>query len=305
MEAFQVDDAYVKETCYRRWGLSVKKTGVKHWNGPCPVCGGIDRFYVTEHGRCVCNQCDFRAWLDDDQKFKPDPLRMIKRAEIMAQEKEEQARRWEDWSNGFLAGAYWKEWHDKMTVMNRQWWADQGISDEQIDSYELGYLAEKQIKVGEKDLTLPAYTIPIRDLNTLDIVNIHYRLLNPPPGIGKYRYEHGIPAREFYAVPGLTGKAFVCEGAKKAMVTHRFIREYLDHQVIGLPGCTPSEGVLERLKEFDEIWLGLDPGCEAQAKKFKKALPQTRIMTLPDKPDDLWLAGMTIHQFKQYIELAR
>jgi hypothetical protein len=43
---------------------NLKKTGVNHYNGPCPQCIGTDRFYMSEKGGVVrinCNQgCNFK-----------------------------------------------------------------------------------------------------------------------------------------------------------------------------------------------------------------------------------------------------
>lgn len=318
MDSFLITDEFVQATAWRRWGINMTKTGRQHWNSPCPQCGGTDRFYVTEHGYFQCNQCSYAGFLDDDQKnFKPDPLLLLKIAEQKKAEEERRRQRWEDWTNGFLAGAYWRDWHDKMNEQNRAWWKSQGITDFQIDFYELGYLATKQIITKEGDLYLPAYTIPIRDLdNWAEIVNIHYRLADPPAGIQKYRYEHGIPSREFYATPELHGKAVVVEGAKKSMVVFDRIDGLC--QVIGLPGCTPSEDVMKRIaKDFDSVWLCLDPGCDQRKvrrdgktepspeERFKKAVPQTRIVRLPDKPDDLFISGMQKEQFREYLRQAR
>ena len=198
---------------------------------------------------------------------------------------------------------YWKEWHDKMTQENRLWWASQGITQQQVDYYELGYLPHKEIETPDGKMVLPAYTIPIRDRENWEIVNIHYRLDNPPAGVHKYRYEHGIPSREFYACPGQFDNLIVVEGAKKAMVVY----DRMDGatQVVGLPGCSPSEDVMNRLKGAGNVWLVLDPGCEKQEQRFKSHVPQSRVVRLPGKPDDLMMAGMTNTQFRSYLSQGR
>jgi hypothetical protein len=90
------------------------------------------------------------------------------------------------------------------------------------------------------------------------------------------------------------------------MVVHKHIREHLDYQVVGLPGATPGEEVIERLKGMGEIWLGLDPGCETSARRIQKAVPQVRVMNLPDKPDDAFINGaMDYRKFKNYMDLAK
>ena len=43
---------------------NLKKTGQKHFNGPCPICGGDDRFYISDKGSGLlinCNKgCSFK-----------------------------------------------------------------------------------------------------------------------------------------------------------------------------------------------------------------------------------------------------
>ena len=60
----------------------LKKKSTNNFSGPCPVCGGDDRFYyMVDSGRCVCNQChqhamdviDFHRWLSG--KTIPDLMR--------------------------------------------------------------------------------------------------------------------------------------------------------------------------------------------------------------------------------------
>lgn len=301
-------DDFVKSTCHRRWGLTVKKTGPRHWNGPCPVCGGKDRFYITEHGRCTCNQCPFRAWLDDDQKeFKPDPQWLMKKAEIEAKEKAEEAARTKAWQDGFAAGVYWKEWHDCMTDENLLWWYSQGISQSQIDYYELGFQEHKTIELDGEYLDVSAYTIPVRNPEDWRrVVYMHYRIPEPlPEGVQKYRYVHGISPREFYAKPYVDqGTAVVFEGAKKAMVGDGALDS--DWQFIGLPSKAPALPVMERIaRYYPRVFLALDPGCEHEEQRFKLAVPQSKIVRLPDKPDDLILAGMTRDEFFEYIRQAR
>jgi hypothetical protein len=305
----EVTDDYVIETMYRRWGITPKKIG-HEWHSPCVQCGGTDRLMIFKNGGMYCRQCEYKGWLNDDGKnWKPDPLLMIQQAERVKLEREQREQRWRDWCNGFAAGYFWREWHDHMTEANRQWWQKQGVHKQLQDYYELGYIAEKKIKTkedkSESDFTiLPAYTIPVRDRDTWDLTGVHYRLVDPPEYVGgKYRYQEGVPAREFYAVPGVKDKAIVVEGAKKAMVVYD--RLDADYQVIGLPGCTPSEEVMNRVKECGEVWLALDPGCMKQEQRFKRIVPQAKIMRMPTKPDDFFLGGGTTSQFKSYMAQGR
>jgi hypothetical protein len=298
-----VSPEQILSIAYTRWGLSPRRFG-KEYHAPCFKCGGRDRLIIFSDGGYYCRQCQVKGWLDDDKKHEVDPLAVIMNAERIARERAIQEKRNADWEAGYRAG-YWRGWHDGMNQANRWWWNSQGISNHLIDRFGLGYNPRKTIETPQGEMTLPAYTIPIRDPETDNVINIQYRLADSPAGIGKYRQESGITAAAFYAEPNCIAgdDAIVLEGAKKAIV----VWDRLDAaiQVVGLPGCTPGEIVLEKLKVFKRIWLALDPGTEHAAKRIKKILPQARVMRLPDKPDDIWLRhGMTIDLFREYMRQA-
>ena len=305
MDKNLVTDTFVIETAWRRWGIQLTRKG-HEFHGACPNPGcssDRDGFWITELGHYQCRNCDIKGWLDDDRiTGKIDPLELIRRAEDRARVKKEREEHYAAWLNGFKAGYYWRQWHDKMTSVNRAWWYSQGISDRQIDYYELGYTPEKVIKTESGNIIVSAYTIPTRDPLTWEVNGLHYRLESPPEGVGKYRSNDGI-AQPFYSVLGKNDKAILVEGGKKAIVTYDRIDG--DTQVIGLPSCNPSQELLETLKDIRNLWLCLDPGCERQAIRIRSILPQVRIVNLPGKPDDLFLSGMEKNQFREFCRQAR
>ncbi len=305
-----VTDDLVQEIAFRRWGLSPRRRG-REWHSPCPVCGGEDRFVIFKNGGYWCRQCGLQGWLDDDApRSKPDPLVLQRHAEELARRRREQAERDRAWARGYEAG-YWQGWHDAMQATHRMWWHARGVTDRMIDYYGLGYCPKKLIvtRAGVEIVT-PAYTIPIRDPRTWEVVGMHYRLEAPPPGEGKYRYEKGITARAFYAAPGdIAGTALVVEGAVKAMVCYDRDGSM---QVVGLPGCTPSEALRDEISGFDQIYIALDPDAGAAAVRLREALLEkrhgkfVRLLRLPGKPDDLWLSGaLTLDRLHEYMRQAR
>lgn len=299
-----VTDEYVKSTMLRRFGITVKRTGRQHWNGPCPRCGGKDRLFVQKSGYIKCNQCAYTDWINSDMQLsKEDVYEIMRQAEInKRKEKAEMERTFKAWREGFIAGCFWRKWHDRMSQDNVDWWLSRGITNKQIAYYELGYIPNKIVNTDDGLKEFPAYTIPVRDAKGWKICDMHYRLVLSPgeeQTVKKYRYQSGIPAVEFYATPKVHKTAIVVEGAIKDMVVYRFIAGKA--QVVGLPSCNPKEDVIRRLSVFDDVILMLDPGCEQHAKHFKDIVPQTRICNLPGKPDDLIQAGMTMKEFKSYI----
>ena len=285
---------------HEKWGISLKRQG-KELHGPCPQCNqGHDRFWINSNGHCFCRQCHFDTWLESSKPLDPEV-----RAKVEAERAREQAealKRQEVWLAGFRAGVLWKTWHDQMKPPHRAWWHDQGITDSQIDTYELGFTPS--LGIGEQ--AVAAYTIPIRDPHTWEIIYVHYRLNTPLANGSKYYYVPGIPTREFYARQGEFESALVVEGAKKAIVMGAFLGDKV--QVVGLPGMTPSKPVMQRIEsEFSRVWLALDPGKERDKANwyFREYVPQAKAISLPDKPDNLRLAGMTLDEFKEFVRQAK
>lgn len=307
MEKHLVTDDYVINTASKRWGIAPKRTG-QEWHSPCYVCGGRDRFIVFANGGYYCRQCETHGWLDEDRRdWKPDPILAQKWVEEQATRKAQQYARDAEWRAGFKVG-YVRGWCDAMGVREHGWWNAQGISNYQIGHYALGYNPSKKIRVDGEIVSAPAFTIPIRDPDDWEtIVNVQYRIADPPDGAGKYRQEEGISAAAFYAEPsGINERAIIVEGAKKAMVVY----DRLDGavQIIGVPGCTPSAQIIERIakKKYERVYIALDPGCTAQAERIAAGLGGARIMNLPEKPDDAFLSGaMTADKFRAFAAQAR
>ncbi len=300
-----VTDSLVQQMAWQRWGMNLKKTAHAEWHGGCPSCGGTKRFWIGNKGHFQCRECELSGWLDDNLQIEKDPAKIAAwKAEQDRLEGARQldiARRLTELRTYAEQSAYRLGRDDEADFLAKQYFNSEGISDRLIEKYELGYTREHLVKTDEGILHLPAYTIPIYHPITRELVNYQYRLADPPPGVGKYKQSYGVPAASFFADPmpdGIQGDAVICEGAKKAIVTH----DHLDGavQVVGLPGCAPSKLLLEQLKSFTRVWLALDPGCDSQARRIKSLLPQVKILSLPAKIDDLFRSGMTREQFREF-----
>lgn len=303
----KVSDGQVREVAWSRWGIDLKRMG-QEWHGACPQCGGKDRFWINSAGHYQCRQCTFTGWLDDGKSLDP-----IELAKWLEEKKSQEARRLIDIQNRLRElrasehSAYLRGRDDEASWIAKEYFNAQGINDYLIERYQLGYVPDHPVDVGDRIDRLPAYTIPIRHPMTGELVNYQFRLKDPvPSGVGKYRQISGLPASAFYARPmpdGIKGDAVVVEGAKKSIVTYDRLGGKI--QVVGLPGATPSRQLLEQLKPFSRIWLVLDPGCEEQADRIKFHLPQTSIVVAPGKIDDLFLGGMTVQQFRNLCKRTR
>lgn len=287
-----VSDSYLLDTCWRRWQLVPKKVSHSEWAGPCPVCGGKDRFRVFQHdGGYWCRKmegtCTMKGWLDDDKQrdFKPDPNWKANQIKREQEEKDHRSALVKLWQASYRVD-YWKGWHANLTDKHRAYFINRGIPDDFIDNYGLGYCAEKHIEDGS---ILPAYTIPVRSPKDWQVVNIHFRLIGRDKD--KYRGEHlkdqTLPAAAFYCEKhGEHDKVIVVEGAFKAMVVYQTLGRRV--QVVGLPSATPSEFIIQDIFEnyrTRTIWL--DPGAEAAVMRIATLMNfEARIVTTAWKPDD-------------------
>ena len=58
-----------------RFNLQLKRVGRTEWAGPCPWCGGTDRFHVWDRGNYWCRpgpgHCGKSGWLDEMDGTNP------------------------------------------------------------------------------------------------------------------------------------------------------------------------------------------------------------------------------------------
>ena len=301
----QVTDDYVESTAFRRWGLQPTKTG-KEWHSACPICReGRDRFIIFGNGATYCRVCGVNGWLNDDRRdWKRDDLKIQHEQERTEQLEHERQETLATWQRAYRDG-YVQGWHDAMQEQHRAYWRGEGIPDWAIDGYRLGFCSGKRITVEHAEVVLPTYTIPIYHPTTHAIVNIQYRLVDPPSGVGKYRQEYGIPAASFYAADKVDGEAIVVEGAKKAIVLFHALDRTM--QVVGLPSNCPSEALLDELRSFSCLYLILDPNSHKQVERIVRLLhPRIRIVTMPCKPDDAIVKyGLAASGLRSYLDMAR
>ncbi len=300
-----VSDQYVQATAFRRWGLNPKRTA-SEWHSPCPFCGeGHNRFTIFKDGGFFCRVCGSKGWLNNDQNnWKPDPITTQQVKERTEQLERERQDRIAAWQRG-CRDRQVRGWYDAMSPEHREYWRSQGIPDWAIDAYQLGYCSAKKIMTEHGEITLSVYTIPVYQPTTHAIVNVQYRLLNPPAGVGKYRQEYGLPSASFYAADVVDGEAIIVEGAKKAIVVFHTLERKL--QVVGLPSNSPGERLLRELECFRRLYLILDPHSHKQVERIARLLhPRVRIVTMPTKPDDAIVRhGLDKYGLYAYLKMAR
>lgn len=279
----------------------------------CPIHGGQDKNLEvfdsgrawTCHSRVECNQYGhdgigllraLNGWsfLEVKEKYdKPaDPQEAARRAaqnaERAARELQEKIEQAQKALEELQKARKWQEYHQMMGDGARDLWRLRGIPDEWQNYWNLGYC-----------LSCPTYapsaslTIPLFQPNEAEPRNIKHRLLTPENPKDKYRPEKsGLPAVPFYGDNVLpvaaADRVIIVEGEIKAAVTFSTLN-YEGWQVIGLPGKDAFRTVPD-LAGHDGVWLIPDPdGLEAWGK-FAHTLGG-RVVTLPEKIDDLIIAG--------------
>ena len=77
----------------------MKKAGRNEYAGPCPWCGGTDRFHVWEKGNYYCRpgagHCGKSGWLDEldgKQKLGKEELVELRLAALERKQEEHEAR---------------------------------------------------------------------------------------------------------------------------------------------------------------------------------------------------------------------
>lgn len=273
------------------------------WHGPCPKCGGNDRFVIFTDREYpswnwFCRQCHpDTGWLDElrpeikqhNHNLSPQERRQMaeKRALEAERRLQEEIRRAQAALAELREARSWEIYHRQMEERGRLLWKKRGVPEEFQTYWELGWTRPGQVFQQE------TLSIPVWGYNR-KVYNVKHRLL----GIEKGKYiqeKRGVPARPFICDSEKTdGALLLVEGEIKSMVA--FIEMDTNKlQVAGLPGVTPSRDTLAMFANFEPVYLLLDPDAyPARAVKVAELLgkKRVRLLELPDKVDDLIVAGM-------------
>ena len=285
---------------------SVQQVTLTEFSSSCPSCGDSghtgreksDRcrlFTDGGHPRLWCRKCNFVAYPDQygEGKFpRPTPQQLGKWKE---ERQEEEAKRKviaEKAATDLRNAGTWEQYHRGLNGNNngRNYWKNRGIPDKWQDYWGLGWKGEYYVtgKDNEKYFT-PTATIPLFAPGR-EILNIKHRLVAPPDGVGKYRYEirHQI-APMFLTRPDreLDKKHVIAiEGELKAAITFIYMEDN-DACMVGLPGTNPPPGIIEELSKCESVILVFDPGSEEQGERLARSIGRkTRLLILPNKVDD-------------------
>lgn len=292
------------------------KSDAKSWRGPCPRCGGTRRFVVFTdrpwpHWNFFCDSCAFEGFFDQlgAQGEKMTPAQIADWENKRLADEEEKRRQRVLKRAEYATSKIWLTYEHCMCEENRAWWMTAGIPPSWQAFYHLGFEAEHHFENHGEFYTRPAYVIPKFDPGWQP-TNCDFRLINPPDGVGKYRPKAELQPAAFFTRPDYKeiapdGKAIICEGSKKAMVTSIKLDE--ETQVIGLPSCNSWAEITEKLKGLERVWIIFDPDATVWSRRLALEIGKiARVVTLPTKIDDAFLSyGLTKDLFKRVLAQGR
>lgn len=302
---------------------TLKETSRNFYSGPCPFCGGEDRFVLKRDPRTsyylwFCRGCSDGKYQDaidyivrrDGVRFAEairilggkdiasiDPAVYAERERIAAQERETRISELAEHLSKFTESEIWEAFNRRMGPENRAWWRAAGIPDDWQNFWKLGFVPEKRFEYEKTIHTSPAYTIPKFGFDWHP-ANIDYRLVNPPNPNNKYRPAPGLPPAPFITRPDLSGptdESYILEGSKKSAVFAIASGIPVETTCFGVPSKNSWAGIVDLVKDCGRVWIILDPDAFEWAAKLAKEIgDRARVIRLPFKADDGILQyGMT------------
>lgn len=264
-----------------RWpGLTFKRKSHNEASSACPFCNqGVDRFLIFSDGGYWCRKCDVKGWLDDDQpRHTPSKAEILERriAEIERMQREHE-RRITNLEIMHRSQDHIK-YHQNLSGSTLEYWFQEGIAEESINKYLLGY-CESCPTFRQS----ASYTIPV--INRGKLENIRHRLISPN-GSGKYRPHMAGLGNSLFNVDLLDsaeGRVLIVEGEKKSIVLAQ-----AGFPNVGITGKRSFKR--EWLPWFDhvqDIVICLDPDATDSAFRLAAVFgKRARVAVAPAKIDD-------------------
>lgn len=236
---------------------TLHKESATEWAGPCPRCGGRDRFRVTSRGffcrKCteepgagghwgdaidlvrLATGCDFRsALMNLTAGVDIDPAEIDRAVQARAEREAQESR--QAWLSMKAAQSElqkkrdWELYYVELYEYEKHTlWHQRGLSDNWIDTYKLGYCQNKIFIHEGRGYPCESLTIPYWKLDSeghTQIISLRHRILTDDFPGGKYRPDiKGLGNHLFTPEPVMRmgGEVFLVEGEIKAMVTNTLL----------------------------------------------------------------------------------
>jgi hypothetical protein len=320
----------------------LRKVAAREYAGPCPRCGGTDRFRVNVDKGWFCRQCyaernwydqiDFRAWLFGEtwgqavqhlvgrRPIDPEALAKIQH------EREERERQQvaDELAARQIARArlndsrLWETYHANLDDHSRALWRARGLRDDWQDYYQVGYCPSREWVSGDNRFTSDSLTIPYLQYAApaqFTCISLKHRLLATDAPGGKYRPEFAGLGNQLYTPwyeQPIGENVLIVEGEIKAMVTFSNLWRGADLEdaapnltTIGIAGMNAKTSLLSALDKAEKIYICLDPDARKQAADLARSMGADRckVIHLPEKVDDLFVMGaLTTNSFLKLLE---
>jgi hypothetical protein len=280
------------ETFYNIELVRVSSSEYRSVNG-CPHCGDggkgsrSDRFRLFLEGSPLvwCRRCGFTAFVDSIDGSEKPSSEQIQEARLRQLE-----RRQEEQEKRLSALEYmahctdWRAYHNAMGERNREYWYGEGIYDDAIRDFSLGYCAQCPTDSERR----PSYTIPVWGNGILR--NIRHRLVGAANG-DKYRPHRAGLGAMLFNIDALqkSDRAIIWEGEKKTIVMAQHLAGFANVGTMG-KRVWKREWSAQFTGKRDVI-VALDPDAMDSAQSLGKLLADAgarsvRVAMFPVKPDD-------------------
>jgi hypothetical protein len=286
-----------------RWPEIKLKRRTSDWaDGPCPWCGGKDRFVVRASGWYDCRKCAREGWIDENDPTPPDPVKVLElRLAAVEQEQREHEKRLSALERMARTKDHLR-YHEIMDADGmRDLWLAEGFWNETIDAYQLGVCRHCKTDQPQERMSM---TIPVLFQGTPR--NIRHRLITLDndryrphfPGLGNTLFN----ADDVYSDD--TRSIILAEGEKKTMI----LKQYGLGNVVGAMGKAGfQKHWAKRFDRFAEVLICLDPDATEKARQYAGWFGgRAKVVSLPCKSDDFFtIYNGTVNQFREFIRTAR
>lgn len=291
--------------------------------GSCPQCGSAghkggeppDRFVMFRIGRYgfplgFCRRCGYR-WTDKAKLPSKDDVEQWRLYQIDVENSRIEAakRSLEVLQNDKAWENFYAQNNDYSREMFRGW----GIEAFWVERLRLGLIPDYTVKSGEEIYHSPAFTIPTWGAGSV-VQNIQLRIANPRHSRDRYRNLYPM-GQSFLFIPRhwepMTGTAILVEGYKKGIVLEQTLNDP-KLRVVALQSKTPAAELFSQLKNFNVIYVWLDPDANQKENKSKESAVEyvtrlsgkerVRIVDCSVKLDDGIMQGL---KPRQYLNMAR
>ena len=263
-----------------KWGIKLTyNKRDDEYVGPCPWCSADDDgFHVWDDaGNYWCRQCERKGWVNDDKDRQPSEAEKLARRVAELERKQQEHERRLSQLEKMAQCKDHLAYHNALDARAMEYWFGEGIYEETIKRYLLGYCESCPTCRSS-----PSHTIPV--INRGKLENIRHRLVEPQGG--KYRPHLsglGNPLFNVDLLDQATERIVIVEGEKKSIVLAQ-----AGFPNVGITGKRAfKKSWIPWFANVREIVIALDPDATESAYKLAGMLGErARVAVTPVKIDD-------------------